>query len=171
MLSRASMLSVFTLSTATFFGMAAMAADLPKEGTYEFNYAAFGTIKPTPVGKDLVLLAFDENGLSVGNGLFDHMTWHCWGLADITNGTVQHRGYCVATDPSGDQVASTIASDDRYPQNAKNIRGILTLMSGTGKYAGISGGHKYVANGSEFRPATEGTYFQYTTNQGSYKLP
>ena len=171
MRARTFMVSAFTLSAAMVFGVVAMAADLPKEGPYSFTYAGFGTFKPTPVGKDLTLLTFDENGLSVGNGLFDHMTWHCWASGDITSGMAQYRGYCVGTDPSGDQVASTVASDGKYPQDAKSNSGTLTLMGGTGKYAGISGGHKYVNHGPEFRPASEGTYFSYTTNQGSYKLP
>jgi hypothetical protein len=43
--------------------------------------------------------------------------------------------------------------------------------TGTGKYAGISGGFSYVIHGNEFRSAAEGTYVNYGTNQGSYKLP
>jgi hypothetical protein len=39
---RTPMVSVLTLSTAMTLGITAMAADLPKEGTYSFNYAAFG---------------------------------------------------------------------------------------------------------------------------------
>ena len=35
-------LSAFTLSAAMAFGAAAMAADLPKEGTYSGTYSAFG---------------------------------------------------------------------------------------------------------------------------------
>jgi hypothetical protein len=65
------------LSAAMFLGSAAMAADLPKEGTFSFTYFGAGSFKATPVGKERVLLAWDENALSVGNGLFDHMTWHC----------------------------------------------------------------------------------------------
>ena len=171
MRARTFMMSALTLSAAMAFGTAATAADLPREGTYSFNYAAFGTIKATPIGKDLVLLFADENGLSLGNGLFDHMTWHCQVLGDVTNGMTQYRGYCVGTDPSGDQVASNVASDGKYPQDAKTNSGTLTLTAGTGKYTGISGGHKYVSHSPEFRPANEGTYFNYTTNQGSYKLP
>ena len=164
-------LSAFTLSTAIFFGTAAIAGDLPKEGTFTATSSFYGTYKATLIGKELILNAFDENGLSVGSGLLDHMTWHCWGLYDITNGKAQHHGYCVATDPAGDQIGSSFASDGRYPADAKSFSGAVTFISGTGKYAGISGGDKYVGHAPEFRTAAEGTFVEYTTIQGSYKLP
>ncbi len=47
-------LSAFTLTTAMAFGAAAMAADLPKEGTYKGTYAAVGTFKANPIGKEWV---------------------------------------------------------------------------------------------------------------------
>ena len=62
---RTCILSAFTLSTAMAFGVAAMAADLPKEGTYNGAYSSVGTFKATAVGKERVLIAFDEYGLSV----------------------------------------------------------------------------------------------------------
>ena len=83
----------------------------------------------------------------------------------------QHSGYCVGTDPAGDQVVGEIASNGKYAADAKSFSGTLTLTTGTGKYTGISGRWTYVNQGPEFRPASEGTYFSYTTNQGSYKLP
>lgn len=167
---RTCMLSAFTLSAAMLFGTAAIAGDLPKEGTFSGTFSAYGTSKATAVGKELLLNAFDENGLSVGNGLFDHMTWHCWGLFDITNAMAQHHGYCVVTDPAGDQIAGSFASDGRYPADAKSISGAFTFITGTGKYAGISGGNKYVGH-PEFRTAAEGTFVIHNTFQGSYKLP
>jgi hypothetical protein len=158
-----------TLGVALAFNTAAMAGDLPKEGTYSATYSSFGTFKDTTVGKQVDLFAWDENGLSVGNGLLDHLTWHCWGLFDTTNGTAQARGYCVATDPSGDQLAANIVNP-KYPQNAKSFTGSATLITGTGKYAGISGDYKYECHLPDFRPAAAGTYLQYCTMQGSYKL-
>jgi hypothetical protein len=77
---RTCLLSAFTLSTAIVFGAVAMAADLPKEGTFSATYSAVGTAKTTQIGKERVLIALDETGLSVGRGLFDHITWHCFGI-------------------------------------------------------------------------------------------
>lgn len=104
MQKRTCSLFAFTLGAVMFFGTAAIAGDLPKEGTYSSTYAAADTFKATPIGKERLLGVFDGNGLSVGNGPIDHMTWHCFGLVDITNGMAEHHGYCVGTDPVGDEV-------------------------------------------------------------------
>ena len=48
---RTCILSAVTLSTVMAFGIAAIAADLPKEGTYKGTFTAFGTIKFTRSGK------------------------------------------------------------------------------------------------------------------------
>jgi hypothetical protein len=171
MQSRTCILSAFTLSTAMAFGAAAMAADMPKEGTYNDDYAAYGTAKATAIGKERVLVVWDENGLWLSKGLGNHMTWHCFGLGDITSGMEQDRGYCAATDPTGDQLVGDVASDEKYPAGAKSFSGKLTFTTGTGKYAGISGGGTFTCHGREFRTAAEGTYVNYCTNQGSYKIP
>ena len=158
------------LGIALALGTAAMAADLPKEGSFSGTYAAFGTVKAAPMGKERLLLTFDQNGLSVGDGLLNHMTWHCWGLGDFTNGTGQSHGYCMGTDPAGEQVAINWG-DEKHPLDQKTVTGSFTFTSGTGKYAGITGSGTYVDDGSEFRSTTEGTSFSHNTHHGSYKVP
>jgi hypothetical protein len=167
---RTCLLSALALSAAMCFGLAAMAADLPKEGTYSATYSGYGTYKATPVGKERLLLVFDQNGLSVGNGLMDHLTQHCWGIGDFTNGVGATHGYCVATDPEGDQLVVNFV-DEKHPIDQKSFKVSGTLTSGTGKFAGISGEHRLEVHPGEFRPATEGTFFNYGTMQGSYRLP
>jgi hypothetical protein len=80
-------------------------------------------------------------------------------------------GYCVVTDPAGDQIVADISSDGTYPADAKIITGKGTFTSGTGKYAGISGNLTNVLHDPEFRTATEGTFVNYGEFQASYKLP
>lgn len=164
-------LATFALTLAMAFGAAALAADLPKEGTFSGTSAEFGTIKATPVGKERLLVAFDENGSVVSNGLLDHTTVHCWGLGDFTRGVGEVHGYCVSTDPTGDQIVTNIASDGKFGLDAKSFKGMTTFTTGTGKYAGISGGYTIVLHGPEFRTAVEGTYIQYGKMEGNYKLP
>ena len=115
MQQRACLLSAFTLSTAMAFGVTAMAADLPKEGTFNVDYTAFGTFKAYAIGKERVLFNTDENGLYLGKGFGDHVTWHAFGMGDIANGMQQFHGYSVGTDPSGDQIVAEYASDGKFP--------------------------------------------------------
>jgi hypothetical protein len=171
MQSHGSILSAFTLSAAMAFGAAAMAGDLPKEGTSSGTYSSFGTAKATAIGKERLLVAFDENGLTLTNGFVDHMTWHCWGTGDFTNGMGQGQGYCVGTDPTGDQLVGNFGPDEKHTPDQKSWNGSATYTTGTGKYAGISGGWTYVIHVNEFRPATEGTFLNYVTFQAHYKLP
>jgi hypothetical protein len=106
MQSRKCILSAFTLSAATAFGVAAMAADLPKEGTFSGTLTGHGTYRTLPIGKERVVLVYDVFAAAVSNGLTDHMTWHCVGLGDYTKGVGHDHGYCVAADLSGDQLAT-----------------------------------------------------------------
>jgi hypothetical protein len=164
-------LSLVTLSAAVLLGTAALAGDLPKEGTFNATYSSAGTFKASPIGKEGLLSNFDENGFTLGNGLLDHVTWHCFGLYEVMKGMAQYRGYCIGTDPAGDQVATEVVSDGKYPADAKTSRGTATFTASTGKYAGISGGFTFVNHSPEFKTAADGTYVQYGTSEGSYKLP
>jgi len=171
MQSRTCIMSAFTLSISVAFGAAAMAADLPKEGTFSGTFSGVGTAKATAIGKERLLLVFDENGLQLTNGFLDHTTWHCWGLADYTNGMGTEHGYCIATDTEGDQVVASFGPGDKHAPDQKSWTGSGTFTMGTGKYKGISGGWTNVSRGNEFRPTVEGTYLDYATFQANYKLP
>ena len=170
MQQRTCLLSAFTLSVAVILSIATIAADLPKEGTFSGEYSAIGTIKATALAKERLLASFDENGLSVGEGIFNHFTWHCWGLGDFVNGQGLNYGYCVGTDPTGDQVAVDFKGE-KQAIGQKIVNGSFTLTSGTGKYAGITGSAMFTQDGSEFRSLLEGTYISHNTHKGSYKLP
>ena len=162
-------LSVFTLGAALLFGIEASAGDLPKEGTFTATYSSVGTVKITPLGKERWFAAFDENGLTVGGGLLDHMAWHCWGILDGASTIVQYRNYCVSTDPAGDQIGADVVSDGKIDLS-KPFSATASFVAGTGKYAGISGGWSFVGHSSEFK-TPDGTYVQYGPIKGSYKLP
>jgi hypothetical protein len=145
-------------------------AQLPKEGTYSGIYSSFGTAKVIAVGKERLLVVFDEGGLTVGKGVGDHMTWRCWGTADFMNGAGQAHGYCVGTDPAGDQLAGNFG-DEKHTPDQQSWSGSIKWTTGTGKFVGITGGHSYVIHSNEFRPTTEGTYVNHATYEGGYKLP
>jgi hypothetical protein len=102
MQSRRQVLSALMLSSAVSLSAAAIAGNLPKEGSDSGTYSAYGTYKVVAVGKERVLILWDENGLTLSDGYNDHTTSHCWGTGDYIKGIGQDHGYCVATDPEGD---------------------------------------------------------------------
>ena len=162
-------MSAFTVTTAMFFGVAAMAADLPKEGTISGTWTGFNTIKATAIGKERLFGAVDINGLTLGNGILDHMTWHCSGLYDVTKGMALWNAFCAGTDPAGDQIVFN--SDGKWPADAKSYSVTNTFTTGIGKYTGISGAFTILAHGPELRTPAEGTFTDYGEIKGSYKLP
>jgi hypothetical protein len=157
---------------ALALGIATPALAQMKEGTFSGTYTAFGTYKATPIGKERFLSTWDQNGLTLTDGFLDHVTWHCSGVSDRTNGMSQAHvlGYCVGIDPEGDQLVLDVGPDEKT-SDQKSWSGLSTFNSGTGKFAGVSGSLSYVTHGSEFRSGAQGTYVAYNTFQGRYKLP
>ncbi|MGD0108001.1 MAG: hypothetical protein ABSC06_28800 [Rhodopila sp.] len=163
---RAIATSAFVISLT--LGTASIAADLPKEGTFKGTFSSYGTNKTIKVG-DLSLTTFDETGPQLADGFADHLTLHCWGIGEVANGITANHGYCVGTDPSGDQIASKFAGEKAAQDKA--MKGTTTFTSGTGKFAGVSGTLHYVVHAPEFRAPSEGTYVNYVTFEGNYKVP
>jgi len=162
------------LGAAVLFAAAAMAGELEKEGSYTVTYFKDGTFKDNPVGNNLHLDVWDEVGQSVGTGLLDHMTWHCFGVKQVLNGISETpHGYCVGTDLHGDQIAFVVASE-RYAANAATHRGLGTSITSTGKYAGISADYTFACEDEGAPLHIDGTLERYRhkcTIQGSYKFP
>jgi hypothetical protein len=61
------------------------------------------------------------------------MTWHCIGTTSIMVGMIRFSGFCLATDPAGDQIVADVVSDGTFPVTERNrpAKGVFT--SGTGK--------------------------------------
>jgi hypothetical protein len=171
MKSRNYILSAAALVLTAAYAFATGAPAQAKEGTASFTFAGFGNFKPTEIGKDRLLFVFDENGLDEGSSdpLFDHTTWHCWGLGDFTKGVGQTQGYCVRTDPAGDQFVQSFVSEKT--SLGKSFKGSETLTGGTGKFAGITGSGTYMWDGNTFKTAEKGTFISHGTHNLSYKLP
>jgi hypothetical protein len=151
----------FTVLVAAAFTTAAIAADLPKEGTYSGTYSNPGTYKAYPVGKERVAVSWEADGA----------TWHCFGLEDVASGTQQWHGYCILTDPAGDQIMTSVISE-KHTQDTKNFGATGTFTAGTGKFTGIEGGVTFLChNNAEFRTATAGTYVFLADLKAGYKLP
>ena len=165
-------LAALVLAAAMTYGITAMAADFPKEGTYSGTYTGVGTVKATAIGTDRLLVAFDVTGVLLSNGFTEHMTLHCWGTSDFTKGVGGAKPFpCVGLDQAGDQLVMNCGAQKEHPLDQKSFLGDCLLSTGTGRYSGVSGNITYTTHEDAFRPPAEGTFVLYNTYQGSYKLP
>jgi hypothetical protein len=62
---RTCILSTFALGMTLALGAAALAADLPKEGTFSGTFYGVGTYKASPVGKERLLLPSPRAGSAI----------------------------------------------------------------------------------------------------------
>jgi hypothetical protein len=160
----------FALILGVAYCTGAAAADLAKEGTFTDVVYGFGTLKGFSVGKNRYANAFEADGVVVGDGLRNHMTWHCIGMGERLNQMRRSSGRCSLMDIDGDQIAVDV-SIDWYPSNAKDFSGDARFTAGTGRYEGITGGFKETCHTGVFKAAADNAFFVYCSNEGNYKLP
>jgi len=139
-----------------------------KEGTFKGAYYGYGTTKATQVGDD-IFMAGDKDGLQLTDGFQDHRTLHCQELAEVANGSEEVHGRWVGVDLAGDKFALDFKTE-KHPPDQKTFKGTSTMTTGTGKYHGITAGSEFVVHANEFRPFAEGTFVNYVTFEGHYKL-
>ncbi len=164
----------FAFLVALLLGSVSPAWPQAKQGTYSGSYSAFGTYKATPIGKERLLVTWDENSMTLTNGLLDHMTWHCWATQDFVSGSGHAEGRRLGIDVAGDEIVANlgIVQHTPRPEDAPRIADTRCRHTfGTGKYAGISGSGALEFAADEFRTVTDGTYAVHASLEGNYKLP
>ena len=142
-------------------------APIPKEGSFSGVNVLSGTVKFMALGKDRAQLSYDVMGVSTSEGLLHNASMRCVGGMHVVNGAYDDEsGSCVYTRPDGDQVFTTHKAAGKVGVAAK---GTFTIVGGTGKMAGITGGGEFTRY--NVRPAAEGTSQSVTHGAGKYKLP
>ena len=81
---------------------------------------------------------------NAGSGFGHKNVWNCPATGEVADGMFSATGYCIMTDPDGDKIFATFVG--RAPAG-EEFTGHQTYTGGTGKYAGISGGHDFFCNG------------------------
>lgn len=118
------------LGAATFG--AASAANLPKEGNYNYTACWTSVTNPIDFNKSHQASSFEMNGTTRSNppdGLFDRNTYRCVGANASFEGKASLFVVCEAVDPDGDRRLSIYSS-----QGGQVIR---EHIAGTGKYDGM----------------------------------
>jgi hypothetical protein len=149
--------------------VAAMAGD---EVKFTLNAYAVGTYKGDMMAKAGLISIFDETGFAESQDkLFDHVTSHCVGSYTEVAGKASWTGHCLMTDPAGDQYICDIQSDGPYDPKSESHAAKGIFVSGTGKFAGITGSWTHVNHQGGFKVSAERTYVNRVNMTGTYKLP
>lgn len=143
---------------------------LPKEGAIAATGVFHGTIKQVAMGQDLVGWIADSTIGFVSekpDGFGDRLTGRCLGSGRVAKGKVEFEyGTCEFTDPAGDKFYTTLSF---VASQADTVTTRQTIVGGTGKYAGISGGWDVMRR--PHRAPAPGEVVGSTKLTGTYKLP
>lgn len=155
---------------ATLFCLqVAIAADMPRKGTFSATFGYFAIVKSYEIDKGHVVIVGEWSGTSFnssGAGIFHGAGTMCPGIVDILpSGNHRGHGYCTFTDSEGDKAFSTWECEGKLPCRG----GTATFKGGTGKYAGMRGDFTWDSGGMA-APTPSGTT-GYNTWRGSYELP
>jgi len=110
----------------------AFAAELPKEGSYDFTSCNSGVTNVITFSKTHTGSSYEVTGTNRSNppgGLFDKSTFRCVGMSASLDGKNSGSDLCESIDPDGDKRLSSFLTVD-----GKTTR---TQVTGTGKWEGI----------------------------------
>lgn len=147
----------------------AAAADpsIPREGKLSADIEASGSITFLQLGTERLQMIWDSTGLrrsDIGDILHDAKV-HCVGGALAVNGLFDDEvTSCTYTRPDGDQAFAVLKGGGKIGGEA---RGMVTLVGGTGKLAGLAGTLEYTRRGVA---VSAGSVSSVTRTTGTYRL-
>jgi hypothetical protein len=157
------------ISLAALIGLAsagsAFAAELPKEGNYDFTSCWSGVSNTISFSKTHSAYSFEITGINRSNppgGMFDKSTFRCVRMNASLAGKASGTAVCEAIDADGDKRLTyfSLGSDGKPTREP---------VAGTGKYEG------FVSSGSveplgPFPVIKEGTLQDCNHQTGTYKM-
>jgi hypothetical protein len=146
----------------------AVAADMPKTGSFHIKSTATGSSRFVILGKgESHLDIWEEQGKAEGEGLLSNMTTKCFGVGETLKGISETpQGHCVYRDADGDQIVYRTGIE-KHNQERALARGWGQAILGTGKYEAIVA--SYVVTCELMGPSSG--YTNACEGQGSYILP
>jgi hypothetical protein len=144
--------------------LSAFAAELPKEGSYDYTACWSGVNNSITFSKTHTGSSFELTGTIRSNlpgGMFDKSTFRCVGMNASLDGKITGSNVCESIDADGDKRLSYFSTDD-----GKTTR---TNLAGTGKYEGMVMVGTVEPLGS-FPVVKDGTFQSCNHQTGTYKL-
>ena len=143
----------------------AFAAELPKEGSYDFISCGSSVYSAITFSKTHAGSSWESSGTNRSNppgGLFDKSTFRCVGMNASLDGKITASTVCEATDVDGDKRLTYFSTGD-----GKVTR---TFVAGTGKYEGMVNTTGTVQPLGPFPAIKAGTFQDCNHQTGTYKL-
>ena len=143
----------------------AFAAELPKEGSYDFTSCSSGVNNVITFSKTHTANSYEITGTNRSNppgGLFDKSTYRCVGMNASFDGKNTAYTVCESIDVDGDKYLAKVSTGD-----GKTTR---TIVAGTGKYEGIVTTQTAFENLGPFPAIKDGTSQACNHQTGTYKL-
>lgn len=158
-------LSIPAAACAAMVVTAATAADVPKEGTYDFTACWSGESREIVFSPRHTANSYEFTGTVRSNppgGPFDKETFRCVGFGSTFDGRTTGANACESGDAAGNKRLSSFTT---------NADGSVTraVVAGTGKYEGLSMTTTVQPLGP-FPPAKPGTFQNCNRQTGTYKL-
>ena len=162
-LRRTVLASALSLALFAAFGAAAVAGELPKQGTFSVTFTESGTCTTIEVGGGDLAYGCEATGITTnpaGGGFLHNMSYHCVAL-ETPGGA---NGYCLFTDVDGDTMFEHWWATPEMEEGAF----AAAFTGGTGKYEGIDVPYE----GDFIYLSDAGGAYQIVGHKfGSYKLP
>ena len=144
----------------------AFAADMPKEGTFDYISCSSGISSTTKFSNTHSLVSYEHTGMIqsvVPGGPFDKETFHCIGVEMTVEGKVTSgSALCESADMEGNKrLARFMTSDGKTTREQ---------LAGTGKYEGSTITNSSFEPLGPFSTIKEGTFQSCNRQKGTYKL-
>jgi hypothetical protein len=144
----------------------AFAADLPKEGSFDFTSCWSGVSNTIAFSKTHFAYSYEMTGVARSNppgGLFDKLAFRCVGMNASFDGKASGTTVCEGVDPDGDKRLTyfSLGSDGKMTRQT---------VTGTGKYEGMVETGSTVQPLGPFPVIKAGTFQDCNHQTGSYKL-
>jgi hypothetical protein len=146
-------------------GCSALAADLPKEGSYDFMSCYSGTVNAMNFSKTQMASTSEIRGTVMSSppgGLFDKVAFRCLTMNYSADGKPSGMTLCEGVDKDGDKYLSHLVVVDGTVSTRK-------VVAGTGKYEGLTTTGTAV-NVGPFGKPVDGLVQNCSHQTGTYKM-
>ncbi|MEX2198680.1 MAG: hypothetical protein WD886_07700 [Burkholderiales bacterium] len=154
------------MAAALVLAASAQAADLPKEGSFDFTACWAGTSNLVAFSKTHWANTFEMTGSTRSNppgGMFDKNSFRCIGTNASFEKKLQFLTVCEGVDRDGDKRLTHFETG----ADGKTVR---RFVAGTGKYEGMIETSAGIEPLGPFPTAKPGTFQNCNRQTGTYKL-